>query len=153
MSDPCSCPPTAHVIIAGYGIVGRAVAELLDRLDIPFCVVELNPSTVDRVHRGGTSIIAGDIRNEATLREAGIEHATTLALAMPDEKQVLAALQAARRLNPSVRIITRCSFSSAGMMATRFGADAVIVAEQVVAKEFARAVNELLPKSSNTHPT
>ena len=49
-------------------------------------------------------------------------------------------------LNPSIKIIARCEFSSAGLMAGQLGADGVIVAEQVVAHEFARVVDELLPR-------
>jgi CPA2 family monovalent cation:H+ antiporter-2 len=141
---PDAAPHPAHVIIAGFGIVGRAVAEALDRLDRPYCVVELNAQTVTRCTRIGVSIIEGDVREEAVLQRAGIATASTLALAMPDEQQTLAALQVARRLNPTIRILARCTFTSAGLQAHRLGADAVVVAEQVVAMEFARVLEASL---------
>ena len=37
-----------HFIIAGYGLPGRAVAEALDHLHLPYCVLELNAATVNR---------------------------------------------------------------------------------------------------------
>ncbi len=136
---------THHVIIAGYGIVGRCVAESLAARKSPFCIIELNPATVSRLAHGPVPIIEGDVRQEEVLRKAGIERAAALALAMPDEKQALEALAVARRLRPDIQIIVRCTFSSAGLQAARLGA-AVVVAEQVVAREFAQQLEKNLPR-------
>ena len=134
---------TGHVIIAGYGIVGRCVAETLAARKAPFCIVELNRATVTRLSHGPVPIIEGDIRQEDILRQAGIDRASALALAMPDEKQTLEALAVARALRPDIRIIVRCTFSSAGLQATKMGA-AVVVAEQVVAREFSHQLEKNL---------
>ena len=132
-----------HVIIAGYGIVGRCVAETLAHRNAPFCIVELNRATVTRLSHGSVPIIEGDIRSEEILRQAGIERASALALAMPDEKQTLEALAVARKLRPDIKIIVRCTFSSAGLQAAKLGA-AVVVAEQVVAREFSSQLEKNL---------
>jgi CPA2 family monovalent cation:H+ antiporter-2 len=134
-----------HVIIAGYGIVGRCVAERLASRKAPFCIVELNRATVTRLEYGPVPIIEGDIRQESILQQAGIERALALALAMPDEKQTLEALAVARKIRPDIKIIVRCTFSSAGMQAARLGA-AVVVAEQVVAREFSQQLEKNLQK-------
>ena len=151
MSDPSPPSPdslTGHVIIAGYGIVGRCVAETLAARKLPFCIVELNPATVSRLEHGPVPIIKGDIRDKETLAQAGIGRATTLALAMPDEAQALQALKVARAMNPDVQIIVRCTFSSAGLQAAQLGAAAVVVAEQVVAREFTRSLEKSLPRTT-----
>ena len=135
---------TNHVIIAGYGIVGRCVAESLAARKIPFCIVELNPATISRIAHGPVPVIEGDIRDKKTLLLAGFERASTLALAMPDEHQTLEALKLARALRPDIKIIVRCTFSSAGMQAAQMGA-AVVVAEQVVAREFTNTLQKSLP--------
>jgi voltage-gated potassium channel Kch len=122
------------------------VAESLDRRNLPYCIVELNPQTVQRLTHLGVAIIEGDVRQPDVLQRAGILTATLLALALPDEPAMLAALQTARQLNPTIKILARCTFSSAGLQAQRLGADAVVIAEQVVAREFARAFEETLPK-------
>src|SRR5687768_16946154 len=93
---------TGHAIVAGFGIPGRAAANLLTAKRIPFCVVELNPETVKRCSRAGLPIIEGNVLEESVLRRAGIERASFLALAMPNEQAVLEALVLARRLNPAV---------------------------------------------------
>jgi monovalent cation:H+ antiporter-2, CPA2 family len=135
---------TGHVIIAGYGIVGRCVAESLAAHKVPFCIVELNPQTCMRLEHGPVPIIEGDIKEESVLRQAGIERASAVALAMPDEHNTLESLKVVRRLRPDVKVIARCTFSSAGMQAVKLGA-AAVVAEQVVAREFTNVLEKSLP--------
>ena len=125
----------AEVIIAGFGLPGRVAAELLASRDIPFCVIELNAETVHRCVRVGTPIIVGDCADPEVLIRAGIKKAKTFIAVVPNEHAGLTATVEARRLNPSIRIITRCHYTSAGIEAKARGADEVVVAEQVVAAE------------------
>jgi monovalent cation:H+ antiporter-2, CPA2 family len=131
-----------RVIIAGYGIPGRFVAEYCDRHNIPYVVIERNPTIVLRCQSAGTRIIEGDSRDTQTLRDAGIDESTDMAITLPDDMAVLETIATARRLKPSIRIIARATFVSGGMEAARRGADEVVVAEQVVAQEFARLIEK-----------
>src|SRR5918993_939811 len=131
-----------RVIISGYGIPGRFVAEYCDKHQIPYVVIERNPTIVLRCQRGGTRIIEGDSRDAQTLRDAGIEESTDLAVTLPDDLAVLETIAMAKRLKPSIRIIARATFVSGGMEAAKRGADDVVVAEQVVAEQFAREIEK-----------
>lgn len=132
-----------HIIIAGYGLPGRAVAEALDARQLPYCVLELNAATVRRCIKSGTHIVEGDVGDPEVLRRAHIETAAALIIAIPDERAALRATEVARKLNPSLKIISRTHYISAGIEAKTRGADAVIVAEQVVAVEMSRIVAEM----------
>jgi voltage-gated potassium channel Kch len=127
-----------HAIIAGYGVPGRAFAEWMTLRKLPYIVIEKNSSIVDRCSATGTAIIAGDIRSETSLIEAGIAYASLLALTVPIESVVLEAVSIARKLNPTVRIIARVQYISAGLDAVRRGADEAVVAEELAAREFVR---------------
>jgi len=129
-----------RVIIAGYGIPGRFVAEYCDGHNIPYVVIERNPTIVLRCQSAGTRIIEGDSRDAQTLRDAGIAESTDIAITLPDDLAVLDTIETARRLSPSIRIIARATFVSGGMEAAKRGADDVVVAEQVVAEAFAREI-------------
>src|SRR5436190_22706932 len=91
-------PTEPHVIIAGFGIPGRFIAELLDYHEIPYSVIELNSSIVDRCTT--VAMIQGDAREEKILRAAGIEDATMLAITLPAEEIVHQIIQTARRVKP-----------------------------------------------------
>lgn len=132
------CCLTSHAVIAGFGVPGRTAAEVYKAAGVSFCVIELNPATVDRCGHTGVPIIQGNVADEATLRRAGVEHADVLLLLVPDEKAVLAAIPLARKLNRTMKIVARCAYTSSGLEAHRIGADETIVAEQVVAREVHR---------------
>jgi CPA2 family monovalent cation:H+ antiporter-2 len=129
---------TGPAVIAGFGVPGRAVAEWMEARNISYTVIEQNELIVDRCSLTGTPIIPGDVRDEAVLRQAGIAGATIFAITVPVEPVVLAAVAMARRINPTIHIIARCTYISGGLEAHRLGANETIVAEEVAAREFVR---------------
>ncbi|HEY2587705.1 MAG TPA: NAD(P)-binding protein [Tepidisphaeraceae bacterium] len=152
--EPIELSLSGHAIIAGFGVPGRAVADVLAAHGVEFCVIELNPKTVERCAHTGVHIIAGDVCNEETLRRAGVHRSTLLVLAVPNDNAVLEAVSVARRMNPTLRILARCRFISSGMEAHRRGASEVIVEEQVVASEMTRLLEAGLarPKPPASEP-
>jgi voltage-gated potassium channel Kch len=132
-----------QAVIAGFGLAGRAVADLLDEVGVPYTVIEKNPATVRTQNGLGRRFIAGDTSQEATLAESGVATASLLALTIPDVKAVLAATAAARKLSSAVYIIARTTYSSEGLQAMRLGANEVIKAEQAVALQFYERVLQL----------
>ena len=130
-----------HIIIVGFGLSGRSTVNNVIEQNVSYAVIETNEATVDRCTKGGLNIIFGDARDPEILKQAGIERATDLAITVPVDEIVLAVIDQVKRLNSRARIIARCTFVSDGMEATQRGADEVVVAEQVVATEFGRAIN------------
>jgi CPA2 family monovalent cation:H+ antiporter-2 len=133
-----------HVIIAGYGVAGRFVAEALCGHGIEFVVVELNAKTCSAQREIGVRVIHGSIADEQVMRAAGVETASVLALAIPDEQAAIAATAVAHRIRPEIHIIAATRYTSAGFRALQNGADEVVVAEQAVAQEFYRRIQKRL---------
>lgn len=144
MADQTHTPSEPFVIVAGFGIPGREVVNLLSANATPFVVVELNPTTVGRCHTAGLNIVHGDIADEQVMRRAGIERATLVALAIPDDAAVLKAVDLIRRLNPAARILARCRRVSTALEASRRGAHDVVSEEQLIGAEFARLTGPLI---------
>jgi hypothetical protein len=124
------------VIVAGFGLVGRCVADYLEKAGIPFVVVDTNAATVATQRCLGRSIVEGDVSSEATLREARLTDASVLALTIPDEEATMRAIAVARRLHPEVYIIARTEHASGGNRALQLGADEVVKAEHALAFSF-----------------
>jgi voltage-gated potassium channel Kch len=137
-------PTDPHVIIAGFGIPGRFIAELLDFHDMPYSVIELNASIVERCTK--VPIIYGDAREESVLRQAGIETATMMAITLPLEDVVHQIIGVARRLRPDLRIAARVNYTSAGLKAQQLGAEHVVIGEQLIAREFFRVFEKDISK-------
>jgi voltage-gated potassium channel len=135
---------STFVVVAGYGLPGRSLVEMLRQRRIAYRVIELNPEVCQRVAAGGIEIVAGDAADLETLRRAGTERASLVALMIPDDQAVLRAVTQVRLLNPHGHLIARCSFTSSGLEAMRRGADQTIVAEQVIAVELNQIVAPFL---------
>lgn len=136
--------PEGRVIIVGFGLAGRCVADLLDGQQIPYTIIEKNDVTVETQRALGRTIVAGDAANTDTLIKAGLNTASILALTIPDEAAVLEATSIARRLRPKLYIIARTNYASKGMRASQLGADEVVKAEQAVAVQFYDRLYSLL---------
>ncbi len=131
-----AAPLTGHAIIAGFGLSGRSVGDLLDRAGVPYTVVETNPETVATQRSLGRTIVEGSVTDPAALLGAGLHEAGIVALTIPDEDAVLKATSIVRKLRPDIYIVARTNYSSKGMQASKLGADEVIKAEQAVALQF-----------------
>jgi len=145
MGQPGGSQSTPYVVIAGYGLPGRTLVELLASRQIEYLVIELNPQTCERAAAGGVHIVAGSAADPEVLHRARVERATLVALMVPNDDVVLAAIPYIRRVNSTAHIIARCSFTSTGLEAVRRGADQSLVAEQVIAHELEAIVSPWFP--------
>lgn len=137
-----------RAVIAGFGVVGRAVADHLDVHGVPYTVVELNPMTIQTQKGLGRHAVYGDIGNATVLESIGIESCDAVFLTVPDDDAVLRACQHIRSLAPHVHIVARTSFLSTAFQATGAGADDVSIAEVAVAEDMVKKVLRRLKSTS-----
>lgn len=143
--------PHRPVIIAGFGVVGRNVAEHFAAAGIPYVVIELNPSTVIKQQRLGRRFVFGDIANVDVLESAGVHAAEAVILTIPDDDAVLRACRTIRSLAPSIFIAARTTYLSRAIAATELGANYVCVEEVVTAQDMAKQVMEKLARRLVEH--
>lgn len=136
--------PEVFAIVAGYGLPGRSLVDFLRQSNVSYRVIELNAAACERCSATGLDMVVGDASDLETLRRAGVERASLVALMVPNDQVVLEAVANVRRLNSKAQIIARCAFTSTGLEAMRRGADQTIVAEQVVAREAVNLARPLL---------
>lgn len=129
-----------HVIIGGFGVVGRALADRLEVIGVPFTVIELNTNTVERQTRLGRSIVYGDISNPDVLESAGIDKTDAVLLTVPDDEATLRACRVIRARSPDAFIAARTNYLSKAMRAAELGADHVTVEEIATAEAMERQV-------------
>jgi Trk K+ transport system NAD-binding subunit len=109
-----------RTVIAGYGQVGRTVAAELDDAGIPYTVVD------DSDEESAAVDVAGDATELETLREAGIESADTVVLALPDDTATEFATLVVRDAAPEAEIVARVDEHANVSKTYRAGADYVL---------------------------
>lgn len=97
----------SHVVIAGYGRVGRFVCQVLQQLGHPFVVVDLDPAAVAAAREAGFDTIYGDGAAPAVLEAAGVRDARLVILTMPDPVAAPVAVERIRLLNPETQVAVR----------------------------------------------
>ncbi len=106
-AGPGNPPESNHIVILGYGTVGRALGEVLLVNKLPFVALELDPTTVREYRRRGHPVRYGDAGSEELLRAVGLDRARLLALTLPDPVMERSVIQRARAMNPNLFIIAR----------------------------------------------
>lgn len=101
-----------HVIICGYGPVGQALHEAMDRLSVPVVILEMNASTVRDLHQHGVRVMFADATNEETMKLAKVQAARAIAFTFPESKLAIAGVRSARALNPGIVTYARAKFAN-----------------------------------------
>ena len=118
-----------HVVICGYGMFGRTIAEQLQADSREVVVVEIDENYVVEAERNGHLVVDGDARREATLERAGVEEAATVVAAVDNSNVNLQIAIVANQLGPEAELIVRIGDQMYDSMARRAGADVVVVPE------------------------
>jgi monovalent cation:proton antiporter-2 (CPA2) family protein len=69
--DPDSAELADHIVIGGFGRVGRTVARLLDATGIAYVALDLNAGRVARERAKGRSVFYGDASRHEILKQVG----------------------------------------------------------------------------------
>jgi len=131
---------TGHVLLVGYGRVGRAIAEALIEHRLPFVVAEQNRELVERLREGGRHAVAGDAADPAVLIQAHVARAGTLVIATPDTRRARRMIEIARTLNPTIHVVIRAHSEEEMALLRAEGAGTVFLGEHELARSMARQV-------------
>ena len=115
-----------HVILCGYGRIGREIAEQLTRENVPLLVVEMDSERRDAAEERGLAVISADATLDETLLEAGIHRCRALVAALPNNASNLYVVLSARGMAPNCRLIARSDSEEAERKLLLAGADQVV---------------------------
>jgi len=118
-----------HVIIIGFGLNGRNLAEVLRETAIPYAVLDLNNNTVREMRKRGEPIFYGDGTSPEILHKLGLAHARMLVVVISDPASTRRIVRLARKENPRIYIIVRTRYTAEVEDLLNLGANEVIPEE------------------------
>ncbi|PIE72719.1 MAG: portal protein [Deltaproteobacteria bacterium] len=98
-----------HVVIAGCGNIGMQMAGVLQRLAIPYVMVEIDQQRVDRAKEAGFPIVYGDGSQEIVQEALHIDRASLLVVTIPGIVVARSIITQAKKVNPAIQVIARIS--------------------------------------------
>jgi CPA2 family monovalent cation:H+ antiporter-2 len=96
-----------HVVLCGYGRVGRRIGEALAARGIAYVVVEQDRRVVDELRQRGVAALHGDAADDAVLERLNLAQARLLVIALPDPIATRQIAAVGRRANPQLAVIAR----------------------------------------------
>ncbi|WP_417737692.1 potassium channel family protein [Rosistilla oblonga] len=130
-----------HVIICGFGRVGRNLAEELRSLDQPFVCIDEKPDRIVQAEELGYLVVTGNAGEEETLIKAGIHRAAYLATVLPEDAANVFITLTARELTQELQIIARGESESTQRKLVRSGANHVVMPEAIGAARIANMIS------------
>ena len=130
-----------HIIICGYGRVGRIICEEIYRSKPTALVVIDSDSTVTaKIEEDGHLYLLGDATEERFLLRAGIRRAKGLATALDSEADNVYITLTAKGLNPNLYIIARAGRIGSEKKLLQAGANHVVSPHQIGGYRMAQAL-------------
>jgi len=129
-----------HVVICGFGRLGRAVAEQLAASRTAFVVIDPDASAQAECEARGWLGMAGSALDDDTLHAAGIARARALVAAIGSDADNVFIALSAHEHNPALRIHARAETEEGVRRLRQAGASQVISPHQLGGARIANAI-------------
>lgn len=117
---------SGHVIIVGYGRMGRQTVDRLAHSGVTCVVVESDPVIAQELAKSEYLYLLGDGMIESTLIDAGIERASSILCLLTTDVDNVYVTLSARQLSPTIRIISKADQQSSFRKLYQAGANHVV---------------------------
>jgi CPA2 family monovalent cation:H+ antiporter-2 len=98
---------TGHVVVIGFGRVGRMLGEVLAAQGVPYIAVEHDGDRAARLREQGFPVYYGNAARTELLRKLRLDEATSLVVTMDSPSAARRVVQAARQQAPLLKIFAR----------------------------------------------
>jgi len=142
---------TGHVLLVGYGRVGRRIAEALEQRGVTYVVAEQNRELVERLRAHGVPAVSGDASEPEVLIQAHAARASVLVIAMADVVALRRMVETARMLNPRVATILRTHSDEEAELLRKDGLGDVFMGEHELAGAMTRQIFERVDAIALAH--
>jgi voltage-gated potassium channel len=129
-----------HIILCGFGRVGRGAAAELRKAGASFVVIDNNEDRVDRAMKAGMLAVLADASRDETLRDVGIARAKGLIATLASDADNLFVILSAKTLNPNLQLSARIAEESSEQKMRRAGADFVFAPYNTTGHRMAQAM-------------
>lgn len=129
-----------HIILCGFGRVGRGAADELRHAGVPFVVVDRNEERVEQAMKDGMLAALADASRDETLRDVGIDRARGLIATLASDADNLFLILTAKTLNPALLLSARVAEESSEQKMRRAGANFVFAPYNSTGHRMAQAI-------------
>ena len=98
---------SGHAVICGHGRVGSALTSVLERRNLSYLVIDIDPQVISRLRSRKIPCIYGDASNPEILAHTELNRARLLVCTFPNFMDVELTIRNALKINPKLDIVAR----------------------------------------------
>jgi voltage-gated potassium channel len=129
-----------HLIVCGYGRVGKLVCREFSRQKLRFVIIDRRPEALTDFDLPHGIPLVGEATDDEVLKRAGVERARSLVSVAPSDADNLYVTMSARLLNEGLFIVSRAETEGAEKKLKRAGANRVVSPHVISGYRVAQAV-------------
>ncbi|HTC87723.1 MAG TPA: potassium channel protein [Bryobacteraceae bacterium] len=129
-----------HIIVCGFGRVGRGAAHELKRAGVPFLIVDSSEDRVEWAMRDGMLGVLADATDDETLKQAGVLRAKGLIATLQSDADNLFVILSAKALKPSLQVSARVASEQSEKKMRLAGADHVFAPYDMTGNRMAQVM-------------
>jgi Trk K+ transport system NAD-binding subunit len=133
---------SGHVIICRWDDITRGLAQRFQLLDIPYCVIEPDPTRAAQIHGDDVPVITGELDAAGTYRAAGVTRARAVFASLDDPTNTNITLTI-REISASVDVIATAEHGESIDLIELAGATHVLPLKRQLGEQLAGRVNAL----------
>lgn len=130
-------PSKSHVVVCGYGRVGKNLVKLLQKHNLAVVVIDQSESRIQQLRDEGVPYVYGNCVSLHVLETAGVNHAQGMAIALPDPMSTRLSLKRALELCPELDLVVRATQDKNIELLYQLGAKEVVQPEFEASLEMA----------------
>ena len=122
-------PMKDHVVVCGYGRVGRNLVKLLLSHELPVVVIDQSESRIQQLREAGVPYVYGNCVSFYVLETALVSNARGMAIALPDPMSTRLCIKRALELFPDLNVVVRATNDKSIELLYQLGAREVVQPE------------------------
>lgn len=122
-------PMKDHVVVCGYGRVGRNLVKLLLSHELPVVVIDQSETRIQQLREAGVPYVYGNCVSFYVLETALVSNARGMAIALPDPMSTRLCIKRALELFPDLNVVVRATNDKSIELLYQLGAREVVQPE------------------------
>jgi len=145
---------SGHVVIAGFGRVGSAVAARLQAAEIPYVAVDLDPHRIAQARGSGLPVYYGDITRPEILAAVHVETARSIVLTVSEPATTGQLVALVSYIFPDLKVYARARDDAHAAELRKMGAHIVVPELKetgfALARSLIGALGDAIPEISDS---
>lgn len=116
-----------HILLCGYGRVGQNIAGCLERVNLPYIGIDLDPDIIQNAKLAGDVVCYGDATHPDILEAAQLDKASAVIISFGETRSTISTLNHIRTKHPKLPVLARCSDEPEAKLLRQQGITHVVV--------------------------